>query len=68
MRSYRDDQFDMAEAGIEIAIALLSISALTRRRWLTGVASVFALFGVATGLAGFFGLPFHPDLVAQWLG
>ncbi|MBF0263410.1 MAG: DUF4337 domain-containing protein [Magnetococcales bacterium] len=66
--NYRDDQFDMAEAGIEIAIALLSISALTRRRWLAGVATVFALFGVATGLAGFFGLAFHPDIVAGWLG
>lgn len=66
--NYRDDQFDMAEAGIGIAIALLGISALTRRRWLFGVATVFALFGVATGLAGFFGLAFHPDVVAGWLG
>ncbi|MBF0613665.1 MAG: DUF4337 domain-containing protein [Magnetococcales bacterium] len=65
--NFRDDQFDMAEAGIEIAIALLSISVLTRRRWLFGVALVFAGFGIATGLSGFFGWSFHPDLVAQWL-
>jgi len=62
-----DDQFDMSEAGLSIAIALLGISALTRKWWLLGIAVVFAIFGVLLELAGFLGWAFHPDLVAKWL-
>lgn len=63
-----DDQFDMAEAGLSIAIALLGISALTGKRWLVGVALVFALLGVFLGLAGFAQWSFHPDAFAKFLG
>ncbi len=63
----RDDQFDMAEATISISIALLGVTALTQKRWLFVVASVFALFGTALGVAGFAGLSFHPDWLAKLL-
>ncbi|HEY4593390.1 MAG TPA: DUF4337 domain-containing protein, partial [Thermoanaerobaculia bacterium] len=33
-----DDQFDMSEATISISIALLGVSALTRKKWLVAVA------------------------------
>ncbi|MFL6236688.1 MAG: DUF4337 domain-containing protein [Thermoanaerobaculia bacterium] len=62
-----DDQFDMSEAAISIAIALLGVSALTRKRWLVGVAVVFAGFGVVLGLAGFLGWNIHPDAIAKFL-
>jgi len=62
-----DDQFDMADAGFTVAIALLGISALTKQRWLVGVAVVFASFGFALGLAGFLGWSLHPDAVAHFL-
>jgi hypothetical protein len=62
-----DDQFDMSEAAISIAIALLGVSALTRKRWLVGVAILFAGFGVVMGLAGFFGWGIHPDAFAKFL-
>jgi hypothetical protein len=62
-----DDQFDMSEAAISIAIALLGVSALTRKKWLVGLAVVFAAFGAVMGLAGFFGWGLHPDAFAKFL-
>jgi hypothetical protein len=62
-----DDQFDISEAGLSIAIALLGVSALTRKKWLVAVALVFAVFGFVLGLAGFLGWSFHPDAVAKVL-
>jgi len=62
-----DDQFDMSEAAVSISIALLGVSALTRKRWLVGVAVLFAAFGVVLGLAGFFGWGIHPDAIARFL-
>lgn len=62
-----DDQFDMSEATLSIAIALLGVSALTRKKWLVGVAILFAGFGVVMGLAGFLGWNIHPDAFAKFL-
>jgi hypothetical protein len=63
-----DDQFDMAEALNSVAIAMLGITALTRKRRLLYVAWTFAGFGVALGIAGFAGLNLHPDFLARFLG
>ena len=63
-----DDQFDMAEALLSVAIALFGVTALTRKRWLLGVAVVFAGFGMILGLAGFVGWNLHPDWLARLLG
>jgi hypothetical protein len=62
-----DDQFDMAEAGLNVAIALLGISALTRKWWLVWIAVAFASFGVLMDAAGFLGWALHPNMVAKWL-
>jgi hypothetical protein len=62
-----DDQFDMSEAAISISIALLGVSALTKKKWLVAVAVLFAGFGVVMGLAGFFGWNIHPDAIAKFL-
>jgi len=62
-----DDQFDMAEATISVAIALFGITALTQKRRLLYVALTFAGFGIIMGLAGFFGLALHPDFLARVL-
>lgn len=62
-----DDQFDMADAGFTVAIALLGISALTRKTWLVGIAVLFAGFGVVLGLAGFLSWNLHPDALAAFL-
>ena len=62
-----DDQFDMSEAALSIAIALLGVSALTRKKWLVAVAVLFAAFGVLMGTAGFLGWNLHPDAFAKFL-
>lgn len=63
-----DDQFDMSDAALSIAIALFGISALTQRRWLLIMASCLALFGVVFEIAGFAGWSLHPDFLAKLLG
>lgn len=63
-----DDQFDMAEATISIAIALMGVTALTQKRRLLYLALGFAGFGFVLGLAGFLGLSLHPDFLARFLG
>lgn len=63
-----DDQFDMAEASLSIAIALLGVTALTQKKWMLIVAGTFAAFGTAMGLAGFLGKNIHPDFLAKLLG
>jgi hypothetical protein len=63
----RDDQFDMADAGFSISIALLGISALTKKRWLVAVALMFGSFGAVLGLAGFLGWNVHPEVIAKFL-
>jgi len=65
--NFRDDQFDMSEASLSLAIALMGITALTRQRWLLALGGLFAAFGVWMGVCGFAGLPFHPNTFAEWL-
>jgi Domain of unknown function (DUF4337) len=62
-----DDQFDMAEALMSIAIALFGVTALTQKRALLVTALVFAGLGAVMGLAGFLGLRIHPDFLASLL-
>lgn len=63
--NYKDDQFDLAEAAIAIAIALLAITALTHIWWLFWLAMIPSVFGFVIGGAGLLGLPFHPDFLIQ---
>ena len=65
--NFHDDQFDMAEATMSIAIALFGVTALTQKRSLLIVALVFAGLGAFLGLAGFLGLRVHPDFLARLL-
>ena len=65
--NFHDDQFDMCDAALSVSIALFGITALTRKRWLLGVAIVFMLYGVFFGVAGFVGWSVHPDKIMSWL-
>jgi len=60
-----DDQFDLSEAALTVALALFGVTALVRKRWLVGVALGFLAFGFVMGLAGFLNWSLHPDLLAQ---
>jgi hypothetical protein len=62
-----DDQFDLAEALMSVAIALFGITALTRKRLLLGFGVGLAALGVVFGLAGFLRLGLHPDFLTGLL-
>jgi hypothetical protein len=59
--NFRDDQFDLSDAGIAIALSLAAVAALTGFWWLLVVAWIFAAGGVVIGVAGFAGWNIHPN-------
>ncbi len=65
--NYRDDQFDLSDAALAIAIALLAVTALTQLWWLYWVSAVPIFFGVLMGLAGLLGWSVHPDALTRLL-
>jgi Domain of unknown function (DUF4337) len=65
--NYRDDQFDLSDTLIALAISLLALTSLTQKRWLFSVAMVPTFFGVLMGLAGLAGWKIHPDALARLL-
>ena len=65
--NYRDDQFDLSDALLALAIALLAVTALTRLWPLFFVALVPTFFGVLMGVAGLAALPIHPDALVKLL-
>jgi len=65
--NYRDDQFDLSDALVALAISLLALTALTHKRWLYFLALVPTFLGVLMGLAGLLGWHLHPDTIARLL-
>ena len=65
--NYRDDQFDLSDALLAIAIALLAVTALTRLWPLFFAALVPTFFGVLMGVAGLAALPIHPAALVKLL-
>ena len=65
--NFRDDQFDLADALLAIAISLLAVTALTHLWWLYFAALVPTAFGVVMGLAGLLGWSIHPTALIQLL-
>jgi lipopolysaccharide export LptBFGC system permease protein LptF len=65
--NYRDDQFDLADAAISIAIAALAVASLTQMWWLYALALVPGGFGTFMGIAGLAGWQVHPQLLAGLL-
>jgi hypothetical protein len=63
-----DDQFDLSDASLSVCLALFGVTALTKKRWLLGVAILFMSIGMFYGLAGLFGFSTHSDLMARVLG
>jgi hypothetical protein len=61
------DLFDLCDAAMSVAIALLGVTALTRKRWLLAVAAAFLVTGAFFGIAGFMNLPIHPERLVSWL-
>ncbi|MBS0435048.1 MAG: DUF4337 domain-containing protein [Proteobacteria bacterium] len=65
--NYRDDQFDLSDALLAIAIAMLAVTALTSQWWLYAVALLPTLGGLVMGVAGLSGLALHPDAIVRLL-
>jgi hypothetical protein len=65
--NYRDDQFDLSQAMLALAISLLAVTALTHKRWLYWIALVPTVGGVVMGLAGLLGWHIHPNTIVGWL-
>ncbi len=62
------DQLDLEAAALSIAISLLAMTALTRKRWLFGVAMVPTALGLVMGLAALSGSGLNPDFLTGFLG
>jgi hypothetical protein len=65
--NYRDDQFDLSDTLIALAISLLALTSLTHKRWLYWIAMVPTGLGVLMGLAGLIGWHIHPDALSRLL-
>jgi hypothetical protein len=65
--NFRDDQFDLSDALLAIAISLLAVTALTHKRWLYAMAMVPTVFGILMGLAGLCGWNIHPTALIRLL-
>lgn len=65
--NYHDDQFDLSDAMLALAISLLAVTSLTQKRWLFVVAMVPTLFGTFMGVAGLVGWSIHPDALIRLL-
>ena len=65
--NYRDDQFDLSDAALAIAIALLAVAALTKIWWMYWLSWVPISFGVLMGLSGLLGWALHPDTLTRLL-
>ena len=65
--NFHDDQFDLSDALLAIAISLLAVTALTHQRWLYFAALVPTGFGILMWLSGLLGWSLHPAALIQLL-
>jgi hypothetical protein len=65
--NFKDDQFDLSDALIAIAISLLAVASLTQIPWLFMLTLFPSGFGVLMGLSGLVGLGIHPDVLIKLL-
>lgn len=62
-----DDQFDASAAAMSVGIALSGVSALVGSRRLFLAATIFLVFGVAMGVAGFAEAKLTIPFLSHWL-
>jgi len=65
--NFHDDQFDLSDAMLALAISLLAVTALTQKRWLFMIAMVPTFFGVLMGVAGLLSWHIHPNFLTRLL-
>jgi len=65
--NYRDDQFDLSDTLLGLAVALFALASLVKSKPVFGLAAAIAAGGIVMGLAGFFLWHIHPDSIAKFL-
>ena len=63
-----DDQFDMTEAFLSLAIAMFGITALTQKKWLLYFGGSISFIGFVLGLCAFLKISLHSDFISKVLG
>ena len=63
-----DDQFDMTDAFLSIAIAMFGITALTQKKWLLYFAAGISSLGIILGFTAFLKISLHSDFISKILG
>jgi len=63
-----DDQFDMTEAILSIAVAMFGLTALTQKKQLFYFALSLSLIGLIFGLTAFMKISLHSDFISNILG
>ncbi len=66
--NFRDDQFDMSDAFLAIAVAVAAVASLVESYALLVIGWVASGIGIAFGTAGFLGWNLRPEWLAQLLG
>ena len=66
--NFRDDQFDMSDAFLAIAVALAAVASLVDAFWMLYLAWGAGGFGLLMGIAGFLGFNLRPEWLASLLG
>jgi hypothetical protein len=66
--NFRDDQFDMSDVFLSIAVAVSAVAALVDSFALLYFAWASGVVGLAFGIAGFAGWNFRPEWLVQLLG
>lgn len=67
MQGRRDDQLDLSDGLLSIAVAITAIAALVESLIVLGVSRMSAGIGPLFRVAGFAGLPIHPDALVAFL-
>jgi hypothetical protein len=65
--NFRDDQFDLSDATLSIALGMLAVTALTGKKWLMYTSWGLGGFGALLGIAGLTGMHLHPDWLIRVL-
>jgi len=66
--NFHDDQFDLSDALLAIAVAMLAVTALTGLWWMYWLSLVPSAFGLFMGVAGLIGsTSIHPDALINLL-
>ena len=66
-QGYRDDQFDLSDGFSSVALAVAAIAALVESYGLLAFCWVAGAIGILMSVAGFVGLPIHPDMLVGFL-